>query len=115
MGEPAAAGQHLHPHHAALDYRVLSGRLRDEGTILTLDPAWVALSLVEHVGAKKLRALETYFDGDLSAALKADAKTLQRVPGIGPKIAASIREVDLASITDAIPRWHEVGINVSTL
>ncbi len=82
---------------------------------MILDPVWVALSLVEHVGAKKLRALETFFDGDLSAALKADAKTLQRVPGIGPKIAASIREVDLASITDAIPRWREAGINVIAL
>ncbi|HVU12308.1 MAG TPA: DNA-processing protein DprA [Phototrophicaceae bacterium] len=82
---------------------------------MTLDPAWIALSLVEHVGAKKLRALETYFDGDLSAALKADVRTLQRVPGIGPKIAASIRAVDFAAITAAIPRWREAGISIFTL
>ena len=82
---------------------------------MSLDPAWVALSLVEHVGAKKLRALATYFDGDLDAALAADAKTLQRVPGIGPKIAASIRAVDLATVAEAIPRWLSEGVSLLTL
>ncbi|MBI1258783.1 MAG: DNA-protecting protein DprA [Chloroflexi bacterium] len=85
------------------------------GIILTLDPAWVALSLVEHVGAKKLRALSAYFNGDLAAALSADAATLRRVPGIGPKIAASIRAIDLSAVEEAIPRWREAGITLLTL
>lgn len=79
------------------------------------DPAWVALSLVEHVGAKKLRALAASFDGDLTAALAADARRLQRVPGIGPKIAAAIGAVDLAAVTAEIPRWQAAGITLLTL
>lgn len=82
---------------------------------MTVDAAWVALSLVEHVGAKKLRALSAYFDGDLPAALQADAATLRRVPGIGVKIAASIRAVDLAAVAADIPRWNEAGISLVTL
>jgi DNA processing protein len=79
------------------------------------DPAWVALSLVEHIGAKKLRALADFFDDDLDAALQADTKTLQRISGIGPKIAASIIAVDLTFVCAAIPRWHEAGITILTL
>ena len=79
------------------------------------DPFWVALSLVEHVGAKKLRALSESFDGDLVAVLAADARRLQRVPGIGPKIAAAIRAVDLAAVAAAIPRWREAGVSLLTL
>ena len=82
---------------------------------MTVDPVWVALSLVEHIGAKKLRALAVHFDDDLASALKADAASLQRVPGIGPKIAAAIGEVDLAAVEAAIPRWHDAGIMLLTL
>lgn len=82
---------------------------------MTVDATWVALSLVEHVGAKKLRALATFFDGDLAAALDADSATLRQVPGIGAKIAASIRAVDLASVAADIPRWNDAGIMLVTL
>jgi DNA processing protein len=82
---------------------------------VSLDPAWIALSLVEHIGAKKLRALSLYFDGDLDAALAADAPKLQRVQGIGPKIAASIRAIDLPAVIASIPRWREAGVTVVTL
>ena len=82
---------------------------------MTPSPAWIALSLVEHVGAKKLRALADAFDGDLDAVLAADAKALQRVPGIGPKISATIRAVDLAVVAEAIPRWRDAGIALVTL
>ena len=90
-------------------------RVGDQGHQLILDPAWVALSLVEHVGAKKLRAVAAYFDDDLDAALAADAPTLQRIPGIGPKIAASIRAIDLPAVSEAIPRWREAGVSLLTL
>jgi DNA processing protein len=79
------------------------------------NPAWVALSLVEHVGAKKLRALGLAFGGDFDAVLRADAPDLQRVPGIGPKIAASIRAIDLSAVEAAIPRWQAAGITLLTL
>ncbi len=82
---------------------------------MTVDPAWVALSLVEHIGAKKLRALAAFFDGDCAAALRAAAPTLQQIPGIGAKIAASIRAVDLAAVGAAIPRWQAQGITLLTL
>ncbi len=82
---------------------------------MTPDPAWIALSLVEHVGAKKLRALVDFFDGDLRAALEADPTTLRRVPGIGVKIAAAIRAVDLPAVAAAIPCWQDAGIALLTL
>jgi DNA processing protein len=82
---------------------------------MTIDAAWVALSLVEHIGAKKLRALMAFFGGNLTAALTADAATLRRVPGIGPKIAASIRVVDVAAVAAEIPRWNAQGISLLTL
>jgi DNA processing protein len=75
----------------------------------------VALSLVEHVGAKKLRALTESFEGDLKAALRADERRLRRVPGIGPKIAASIQAVDVEAVAAAIPRWNEAGVTLLTL
>jgi DNA processing protein len=82
---------------------------------MTPNSAWVALSLVEHVGTRKLRALSEAFGGDFDAVLRADAAALQRVPGIGPKIAASIRAIDLPAVAAAIPRWHEAGITLLTL
>ena len=82
---------------------------------MIVDPAWVALSLVEHIGAKKLRALVAQFGGDLSAALRADEVALRRVPGIGPRIAAAVQAVDLAAVAEAIPRWQQAGITLLTL
>jgi DNA processing protein len=82
---------------------------------VTVDPAWVALSLVEHIGAKKLRALSAFFNGDLTAALRSDPATLRQIPGIGPKIAASILAVDLSAVNAAIPRWQAQGITLLTL
>lgn len=82
---------------------------------MTVDPAWVALSLLEHVGAKKLRALAAFFDGDLQAALAAEPHTLRQVPGIGPKIAASINALSLDAIHAAIPRWQAAGLRLLTL
>ena len=35
--------------------------------------------------------------------------------GIGPKIAAAIRAVDLPAVVDAIPRWRDAGIALLTL
>jgi DNA processing protein len=80
-----------------------------------LDSAWVALSLTEHIGGKKLRALMQYFDNDPHAVLNADIPTLKRVPGIGPKIAQSIRTIVLTELEAAIPLWQEQGIVLCTL
>ena len=52
---------------------------------MSVDPAWVALSLVEHLGGIKLRSLLVHFNSDLHAILNADETTLRRVRGIGAK------------------------------
>lgn len=72
--------------------------------------AWVALSLVDHVGSKTLSALFQHFGDDAEAILRADAKQLQQVPGIGPKIASSIQAVDVAQVRQALADWHTLGI-----
>lgn len=82
---------------------------------MSADPAWVALSLVDHLGGKKLRALAAFFNGDLDAVLGADETTLRRVPGIGPKIAASIRSIDVTQVERALSRWEANGIRVILL
>ncbi len=76
--------------------------------------AWVALSLVEHLGGRKLRALLDAFDGDVDAVLAADDAALRRVPGIGPKLAAAIRALDLAAAARDLGRWQAAGISVLT-
>ena len=72
--------------------------------------AWVALSLVEHLGGRKLRALLTAFGGDVEAVLAADNHALQRVPGIGPKLSAAIRAVNVPSVARDMDRWQANGV-----
>lgn len=79
------------------------------------DTAWIALSLVERVGGKTLRALLRRFHDDPRAVLDADADDLQTVPGIGPRIARSIKMIDLDRIEQAIPRWQSAGVRLITL
>lgn len=80
---------------------------------MSASPAWVALSLVEHLGAVKMRLLLDYF-GDLDAVLNADARALRQVPGIGPKISESIVNMDARQIAEALPRWQAAGVRVLT-
>lgn len=80
-----------------------------------IDPAWVALSLTEHIGGKTLRSLMQHFNGDSRAILAADTAALRKVPGVGPVIARNIRAIDLASIEAAIPRWQAAGVDIVTL
>lgn len=74
--------------------------------------AWVALSLVEHLGGRKLRALLDAFGGDLDAVLAAENAALQCVAGIGPKLAAAIGAIDLAAARHALRRWAEAGVAI---
>lgn len=78
------------------------------------DAAWVALSLTERIGGKTLRALMTHFHHDPRAILAADTAALRKVPGVGPKIAQSIRDIDVALVERALPRWEAHGIRVVT-
>lgn len=82
---------------------------------MPIPPAWVALCLIEHLGAKKLRALWTHFNGDLDAILRADERALDRVPGIGVKLAAAIKRVDVEAVAGSMMRWEQAGIQLITL
>ena len=82
---------------------------------MPIPPVWVALCLIDHLGAKKLRALWTYFNGDLDAILRADERALDRVPGIGVKLAAAIRRIDVEAVAASVARWESAGIRLITL
>lgn len=78
------------------------------------DPAWVALSLLKHVGIKTLIALLRHFEFDAYLALAAPESELRRVPGIGPKLAAAIRGINLEQVEAAIRRWQQAGVMIIT-
>ena len=77
-----------------------------------LETSWVALSLAEHVGGKKLRALLRHFDGDLDAILAADAAALRQVAGVGPKTATIIQSLRPDRLTPAIDGWRPKGVRL---
>lgn len=74
--------------------------------------AWVALSLVEHLGGRRICALLAAFGGDVNAVLAADDRALQRVPGIGPRLSAAIRAVNVAAVANEMARWQASGVRL---
>lgn len=79
------------------------------------DVGWIALSLTGRIGNKTLQALLKHFEGDTAAILRADAKILQQVPGVGPKIAQSIRAINLNHVEQAVLYWRQAGVRVLTM
>ena len=79
------------------------------------DVGWIALSLTGRIGNKTLQALLKHFEGDRAAILRADVKTLQQVPGVGPKIAQSIRAINLKHIEQSLTNWQRAGVQVLTM
>lgn len=79
------------------------------------DVGWIALSLTGRIGNKTLQALLQHFDGSTEAVLRADSKALQKVSGVGPKIAQSIRSIDLKQVEHDLKSWRQVGVRVLTL
>ncbi len=79
------------------------------------DVPWIALSLTGRIGNKTLQSLLSHFDGNTSAILHADAKTLRQVHGVGPKIAESIRAIDLKRVETALVHWRQLGIQIWTI
>lgn len=75
--------------------------------------AWVALSTVDHIGIKTLRALQVHL-GSLCAALAADTHTLLAVPGVGPATVRAVRTVDLEAVERRLAAWGSVGLRVLT-
>lgn len=72
---------------------------------------WVALSLIPSLGSRRIAALLDHF-GSVEAILEAGEAELRAVPGIGPKLAAAIRAVDLAQTARDIVGWQADGIAI---
>ena len=79
--------------------------------MVALDLAWVALSLLPHVGTKTLSALIDTF-GNADEVLLADKADLMQVRGVGKKIADSIRSINLAEIENEIENWQKAGVQI---
>lgn len=71
----------------------------------------VGLSLVSNLGGVTLRALLGRF-GTLADILAADTEALRQVPGVGPKIAAGIKAINLEQVSGAVSRWQEHGVTL---
>ncbi len=76
--------------------------------------AWVALSLSRHLGGVKMKALMESF-GTAKAVLQADRAALQKVPGIGPKIAEAIEAIDERAVARKIRAWEQAGVKILTM
>jgi DNA processing protein len=75
------------------------------------DAAWVALSLLPHVGNKTLAKLIDVF-GDVEAVLAADLPSLLEVKGIGRKIAESILAIRLEETEGQIAQWEKSAVQI---
>jgi DNA processing protein len=75
------------------------------------DSAWVALSLLPHVGTKTLANLLDVY-GDAEAVLAADLDSLLQVKGIGRKIAESILAIKLEEIERDMAQWQKAGVQI---
>jgi DNA processing protein len=81
---------------------------------MTADPTliqWVALSLLPNVGGRTLAMLLDHF-GDLDAIFSASESDLRAVRGIGPKLSAAIRSIDLDHTAAEMAAWQSAGIEV---
>ncbi len=75
---------------------------------------WVALSMAPGVGSVLFKRLISAF-GNPEGALKASAKDLKRIEGIGPKVAASLRRFDWKPMVEKELRSVEkIGVKLVT-
>ncbi|MDX2162184.1 MAG: DNA-processing protein DprA [bacterium] len=81
---------------------------------MPVTPEWLALSLVEHLGGKRMRALLDHFHGDPGAILAASRDQLRRVPGIGTGLADAIRQIDRAQVERDLAAWQRAGVSLLT-
>ncbi len=71
---------------------------------------WIALSRVPRLGSARFRLLESFFDGDLSAAWEAPAREL-RAAGVGRAVAQSIVSARETSSPDQeLSRLRDAGV-----
>ena len=75
---------------------------------------WIALSRVPRLGSARFRLLESFFDGDLSAAWQAPARELQAA-GVGRAVAQSIVSARETSSPDQeLSRLRDAGVSAIT-
>ena len=75
---------------------------------------WIALSRVPRLGSARFRLLESFFDGDLSAAWEAPAREL-RAAGVGRAVAQSIVSARETSSPDQeLSRLRDAGVAAIT-
>lgn len=77
------------------------------------DSAWIALSLVRHLGSERFRALVNHF-GSAQAVLAADEAELRSVKGIGAGLSGAIRAADLREIEGRMRQWEKDGVQALT-
>lgn len=76
--------------------------------------AWVALSLIDHLGSQKITALKAHF-GSLSAVILASASELRAVRGIGEKLSASITQINLEKTERSLRQWVAKHVQIIPL
>ena len=76
------------------------------------DSAWIALSLLRHVGSKTLRALVARF-GSAENVLQASRTDLMNVRGVGAVIADAILVMDIKHINTEIEQWQRANITIA--
>ncbi len=78
------------------------------------DTAWVALSLIRHLGGKTFATLLAHFDHDPARILNATTDELREVRGIGAKLANAISMVNTQAVQTNITRWQKLGLHILT-
>ncbi len=73
----------------------------------------VGLCLIPGIGGVTLRNLLDRF-GDVESIYAASPEALQTVPGIGPRLSAAIKAVNVPQTTAAITAWEAAGITLLT-
>lgn len=78
---------------------------------MTFNEAWVALSLVQHIGNKTIERLLENF-GSCESILSATQDDLMQIKGIGQKIADAIVTINLETVGHNIEKWQSAGVNI---
>lgn len=76
---------------------------------MSLDLAWLGLSLLPHVGHKTIQKLRRHFSSN-AAILQASIPELMQVSGIGQKIATSIHRINLDHVAQQVTAWQAQGV-----
>lgn len=74
---------------------------------------WVALAATGRIGGRTITRLLAHF-GSLEAAFDADRAALMQVPGIGPRLAGIIHEIDLPAVAQRSAAWQQAGLTILT-